>query len=133
MCDFAVFKNRSAKGLYEKAKEVLEYYLDNFSDHPGVRLYLARNYLYQGKYELALVEADKGLELNPTDYFIQRVKADIYHCQGDLVKAEKEYQSLIEFKLPTAHAWGLVKLASLYFTQGRFKVAKELIKQGVEW
>ncbi len=126
-------RSYSAKGSYEKAREVLQNYLDNQPDHPGVRLYLAHNYLCQGKYELALVEADKGLELNPAYYLNQRVKADIYHCQGDLVKAEKEYQSLIEFKLSTAHAWGLAKLASLYFTQGRFKEAKELLKQGIEW
>jgi len=126
-------RSYSAKGLYEKATEVLEYYLDNQPDHPVIRRLLARNYLCQGKYELALVEADKGLELNPTYYLNQRVKADIYHCQGDLVKAEKEYQSLIEFKLPTAHAWGLAKLASLYFTQGRFREAKVLLKQGIEW
>ena len=75
------------------------------------------------------IKCPKGLELYPAYYLNQRIKADIYHCQGDLVKAEKEYHSLIEFKEPAAHAWGLAKLASLYFTQGRFKEAKEPLIQ----
>ena len=122
-----------AKGLYEKAREVLQNYLDNQPDHPGTHNGLARNFLCQGKYDLALAEADKGLALNPAFYFFQRVKADIYHCQGDLANAENEYQKLIEYKEPAAHAWGLAKLASLYFTQGRFKEAKGLLERGIGW
>jgi len=122
-----------AKGLHEKAIEVLQNYLDNQPDHPGIRHTLARSYLCQGKYDLALVEADKGLALNPAFYLNQRVKADILHCQGDLAKAEKEYQKLIDFKEPAAHAWGLAKLASLYFTQGRFKDAIGLLERGIDW
>jgi tetratricopeptide (TPR) repeat protein/tRNA A-37 threonylcarbamoyl transferase component Bud32 len=122
-----------AKGWYEKAREVLENYSDNHPDHPGVRHHLARNYLCQGKFDLALIEADKGLALNPDFYLNQRVKADIYHCQGDLANAENEYQKLIEYKEPAAHAWGLAKLASLYFTQGRFKEAEGLLERGIGW
>ncbi len=122
-----------AKGLYEKAREVLEYYLDSQQDHPGIRRVLARNYLCQGKYDLALVEADKGLALNPAFYILQRVKADIYHCQGKSEEAEKEYQRLIEYKEPAAHAWGLAKLASLYLAQGRFKEAQGLLERGIDW
>jgi len=122
-----------AKGLHKKAREVLEYYLDNQPDHPGIRRGLAILYLCQGKYDLALVEAEKGLTLNPAYYLNQRVKADVLHCQGNLTEAEKDYQKLIEYKEPAAHAWGLAKLASLYFTQGRFKEAKELLEQGIDW
>ncbi|MFB0564705.1 MAG: protein kinase [Candidatus Aminicenantaceae bacterium] len=122
-----------AKGIYEKAKEILEFYLDNISDHPGIRYSLARSYLAQGKYELALVEADKGLSVNPAFFLNQRIKADIYHLKGELLTAEKEYLKLIESREPAAHAWGLAKLASLYFTQGRFKEAKELLERGIDW
>jgi len=122
-----------AKGLYEKAREILQNYLDNQSDHPGICYSLSRNYLCQGKYDLALFEAEKGLALNPAYNRNQRAKGDIYHCQGDLVKAKKEYQSLIEFEEPVTHAYGLTKLTSLYFTQGRFKEAQGLLERGIEW
>ncbi|NIN91917.1 hypothetical protein GTO36_02785, partial [bacterium] len=46
-----------AKGFYDKAKEVLDYYLNNFTDHPYIHLALASNYAFQGKYDLALGEA----------------------------------------------------------------------------
>jgi tetratricopeptide (TPR) repeat protein len=38
----------AAKGLYDEAQEILEYYLDNFSDDPIIRWGLALNYLCQG-------------------------------------------------------------------------------------
>jgi tetratricopeptide (TPR) repeat protein len=122
-----------AKGWYEKAREVFQNYLDSQSDHPGVRLHLAINYLCQGKYDLALVEAEKSLALNPVFYLNQRLKADIFHCRGSFTEAENEYQKLIEYEEPAAHAWGLAKLGSLYFTQGRFKEAKELLELGIDW
>lgn len=55
----------AAKGLYDQAQDVLEFYLNNFSDRAVVRWYLARNYLFQGKYKLALREVDRAFSLDP--------------------------------------------------------------------
>jgi len=95
-----------AKGLYDKAKEVLEYYLNSFRDDSWIHGSLAFNYLCQKKYNLALAEADKAIFLNPTLYYSIRVKGDIYHCQGDLIEAEKEYQKLLKMREQSAHLWG---------------------------
>jgi tetratricopeptide (TPR) repeat protein len=123
----------AAKGLYDKARQVLENYINNYTDNAAIRRSLAIVHLCQGKYDFALVEVDKGLALNPAYYYNQRAKGDIFHCKGNLTKAEQEYQKLMEYREPAAQAWGVAKLASLYFTQGRFKKAKDLLKQGVEW
>ena len=87
-----------AKGLYDKAREVLENFQNNFSDIAPIHFSLAYNYLCQGKYDLALVEMDKGFSLNPTARQNFTIKGDIYHCNGDFIKAEKEYQKLQELE-----------------------------------
>jgi len=91
----------AAKGLYDEAQEILEYYLDNFSDDPIIRWALAHNYLCQGKYDLALVELDKAMSLLPIWYFVF-TRGDIYFYKGDLLKAEKEFQKLLEITEPAA-------------------------------
>ena len=121
----------AAKGLYDKAKEILEYYLNNFSNDPMIRWALALNYLCQGKYDLALVELDKAMSLFPFWYFVF-TKGDIYFYQGDLVKAEKEYQKLLEVSEPSAQNMGIERLAALYILQGRFNKAKDQFKQAIE-
>ncbi len=121
----------AAKGLYDKAQEVLENYLDNFSNDPIIRWALAQNYLCQGKYDLALVELDKAMSLFPFWYFVS-TKGDIYFYNGDLVKAEKEYQKLLEETEPSAQSLGKERLAALYILQGRFNKSKDQIKQAIE-
>jgi len=121
----------AAKGLYDKAKEVLEYYLNNFSNDPIIRWSLAQNYLCQRKYDLALVELDKAMSLFPFWYFVC-TKGDIFFYRGELVKAEKEYQKLLEVTEPSAQHWGIERLAAIYILQGRFNRAKDQIKQAIE-
>jgi tetratricopeptide (TPR) repeat protein/TolB-like protein len=121
----------AAKGLYDEAQEILEYYLDNFSDDPIIRWGLALNYLCQGNYDLALVELDKAMSFFPFWYFLF-TKGDIYFYKGDLVKAEKEYQELLEVTEPSAQSTGIARLAALYILQGRFNKAKDQFKQDIE-
>jgi len=120
-----------AKGMYDKAREVLEDYLNNFSDNVNIREGLALNYLFQGKYDLALVEVDKAFSLD-SNFYIIRMKGDIYHCKGDLITAEEDYQELLELEEQAAHRWGRVRLGALYLLQGRFEKAKDQAKKGIE-
>lgn len=48
-----------AKGLYDKAREVIENYCNNFRDFAGHRWDLTMTYLCQGKYDLARVEKER--------------------------------------------------------------------------
>ncbi len=120
-----------AKGLYDKAKEVLEYYLNNISDNAEIHNQLALTYLCQKKYDLALVEVDKALSMDPDNYFYFLTKGNIYHCKGDFIKAEKEYQKVLELEEKAAHLHGRQSLGALYLSQGRFEKSEEQLKQGI--
>ena len=122
----------AAKGLYDRATEVYESSIHNVSDSAWTRRYLAENYLCQEKYDLALVEADKAHSLDPSNHYNLTLKGDIYHCQGDLIKAEEEYQKLLEADEPAAHLTGKLRLGALYLLQGKFKKSKYQYKQGIE-
>jgi tetratricopeptide (TPR) repeat protein len=117
--------------LYDKAKEVLEYYLNNISDNAETHNQLALTYLCQKKYDLALVEVGKALSMDPDNYFYFLTKGDIYHCKGDLIKAEKEYQKVLELEEKVAHLHGRQRLGALYLSQGRFEKSEEQLKQGI--
>jgi len=120
-----------AKGLYDKAKEVLEYYLNNISDNAEIHNQLALTYLCQKKYDLSLVEVDKAISMEPDNYFYFLTKGDIYHCKGDLIKAEKEYQKVLELEEKVANLFGRQSLGALYLSQGRFEKSEEHLKQGI--
>ncbi|NIO48853.1 MAG: tetratricopeptide repeat protein [Candidatus Aminicenantes bacterium] len=121
-----------AKGLYDEAREVLENYLNNFQDDSVIRLGLALNYHCQGKYDLALEEVNKAISLNPTFCPNFVVKGDIYLYSRNLIKAEEEYQKLLEEKEPSDFNWGLGRFACLYLLKGRFKDSIAQAKKALE-
>jgi len=124
--------NYAARGLYDKGREVLEYYISNISDIAIVHGDLAYNYLCRGKYDIALVEVDKAISLDPDDFYYFLTKGDIYHLEGNLINAEKEYQKLLESKEQIDHLFSRTRLADLYKLQGRFEKSKEQARQGIE-
>jgi serine/threonine protein kinase/lipopolysaccharide biosynthesis regulator YciM len=121
-----------ALGLYDKAKEVYEKYLNNFPDTARIHRELAIHYRFQGKHDLALEEMDKAFALAPTNWPHFRTKGDIYLYMGDLKKAEEEYRKLLEKEEPSANSSGMQRLGLLFALQGRFKDSKEMAKRGLE-
>ena len=120
-----------AKGLFDEARDVLEFYLNNFSDNANIHLHLARNYVYQGKLDLALVELDKGFSLNQSPDFIF-LRGDVYLYRGNLSDVEKEYQKLLETEDKRYHVVYKGRLAYLYLLQGRFEESKNQARQAIE-
>jgi tetratricopeptide (TPR) repeat protein len=121
-----------AKGMYDKAIEILEFNLNNFSDSAVIHWFLAWNYYCQGKNDMALEEADKAFSLAPTDYWNFMTKGDIYWYTEDFIKAEKEYQKLLELDEKAAQLNGIALLKALYLMQGKFKESEEQAIQGLE-
>lgn len=121
-----------AKGMYDKVREVCEAYLTNFSDDAYVHENLAGNYLCQGKFEDALVENDKAIDLVPASYSFPRFKGQIFQCKGDLLRAEVEFRRLLDSERDSAKLSAMDSLASLYMLQSRFEEAKEYLKKGIE-
>ena len=120
-----------AKGLYDKARQVYEDYLENVSDSAQFHSGLAYNYIYQGKYDLALEEAEKAFMLDPSHRRNFYTKGDIYHLRGDFVEAKKEYLKILETGDKSTHIGPRFRLAALYISQGRFEKAKEQLKQAI--
>ncbi|GAG17418.1 unnamed protein product, partial [marine sediment metagenome] len=127
----SIANSYAAKGLYDKARDVLEFYLSDISDNAFIRFNLADNYLYQGKYNLAQAEAAKAFSLDPKHYYNSLIKGDIYHYKEDLINAEKEYLKLLETEEPKAYEEGIKRLGALYLLQGMFEKSKEQAKQGI--
>jgi tetratricopeptide (TPR) repeat protein len=119
----------AALGLYDQAKDIIEFYLKNSSDNATSHWYLAKNYLCQGKYDLALAETKKASTLNPAMYHNLIMMGDIFELQGNLKKAEQEYQRTLESQEPAAHLYGRSSLSALYLLQGRLKESAQQLEQ----
>jgi serine/threonine protein kinase/Tfp pilus assembly protein PilF len=119
-------------GLYEKAREASEEFIQNFNDNSLMRRDMAQNYLSLGKYDLAHAEVDKAFFLSPPIYSPYRVKGQIYMLQGDFVKAEEQFRKLLAFEEKAANSNGMQQLAYLYSTQGRVAESINMFKQGIE-
>ena len=122
----------NAKGLYDKAKDVLDYYLNTISESDAIRRNLSRIYAYQGKYDLALAEVEKAFSLSGANYDNLSSRGEIYLYKGDLINAEIEYRKLLEIKESSARLNGRRGMTCLYTLQGRFKESIDQSKQGIE-
>jgi serine/threonine protein kinase/Tfp pilus assembly protein PilF len=120
-----------AKGLYGKSAEILENYLKDFSDNALIREALALSYLCQGKNELALLEVEKALSLDPDFWQNFRTKGHIYLSSGDFAQAEKEYQKILGLEEEASHQWGMTWLGSLYLLEGKFEKSIDQLKHAL--
>ncbi len=120
------------QGLYDKSDEILEFYLDNFSDNANIHFFFALNDLCQGKYESALVEVDRALSLDPTSYRFYWMKGDIFLCKGALIEAEREYKKLLEKEALPAQFLGRVKIGAISLLQGKYNESIGQVRKGIE-
>jgi serine/threonine protein kinase/Tfp pilus assembly protein PilF len=120
------------KGLYERARKVLEDYLNNISDSATIHWNLADNFFVQGEFDYALAEADKALELFPKFVDAIWLKGYIYLCKGDLKKAQNEFQKLVESEEQFEILEGWAELASLLWMQGKLRESRDHLEKGLE-
>jgi len=122
-----IVSSYEAKGMYNKAAEILENYLHDISEHHSIRWQFAFLYLCQGKYSHALDEAKK---LDPWN---SDIKGYIYHCSDELDKAEREYLNMLDSRITRDVASARRLLGSLYLLQGRYEEAKKQFSQGITY
>ena len=128
----ALAEQYEAKGFYDKAKEVLEDYAQNFQDSAPLRSAFSRIYADQGKYDLALDEANKALSLVPTNKDAILLIGIICLLRGDFNKAEEVFQNYLERPTIEEVNVGKFHLAYLYLSEGKFGKSKEMIRQVIE-
>ena len=120
------------KGLYDEARRVWEDYLQTEADVHQAHARLGYVYLCQGRYELALDEADQVFLLNPryeVGYFL---KGDVYHLTGDFRRAEEEYRKIFELSgEKSIHFQARYSLSILFLAQGKIEKAKIEIEQAM--
>jgi len=119
------------KGLYDKAGEVLQDYLNNISDNALIRLSLADSYICRREYDLALAELDKSFSLDPTNIRNFYMRSNIFIFKGELIKAEQEFMKLLEEKIPVAIMVARSGLVDLYALEGKFEKSIDISKQAI--
>jgi serine/threonine protein kinase/Tfp pilus assembly protein PilF len=119
----------AAKGSLDKAKEVLEDYIAQISDHAEIRKSLAVNYILRGKLDLASAEMDRALFLDPTFWQNYLVKGDLYMFDEDFVRAEEEYSKALMTGEPMAMFFGMGRLIDLCLLQGRYEKSLIITEQ----
>ncbi len=134
--DFRPYQHLAAiyhnMGLYDKAKEVIENFLNNIQDSSGMRIYLVYNYLYRGEYVRALAETETIFRKYPDFDSTLAARGDIFLCKGDFIQAEKEYRMYMQREAPVPTVGGIASLVDLYLLQGKFKEAVNIMNQGKE-
>ena len=83
---------------------------------------LINHYLEKGNFEEAMVYIEKGLMREPTNPAFHFAKGSLFDQKGDLIVAEKEYKSALEFDPKYSDA--LFNLSVLYYN-----TATDLIKK----
>ncbi len=120
-----------SKGMFHKAKEILEEYRDKSPDNAIIHRELAETYIYMRQFDLAFDETDKALALAPGDPDCLKLKGDVFYFKGDLINAEKEYKNVLATKGAEA-VQGVIKLGILYLTQGKIDKSKDQARLLIE-
>ncbi len=124
-------------GEYQKAEDVLIHYLNNTDQNDlnntdqndRIRRSLIYTYLHWGKYDLALLEAEK---IDPSRFRLSETTGDIYFCMGDWIRAENEYRKMLKEEEKSSVNMGRTMLTLLYFHQGRFEEAIAEAEEGIK-
>jgi tetratricopeptide (TPR) repeat protein len=109
------------KGQYDKAEEVLRYYLENVSNHSWIHQYLVFNYICRKQFHIAQAELTIAVPLAPTHRRSFYLKGVYNTFTGTFIEAEEEYRKAAEDEEPAGPYLGNHGLANLALTQGRFR------------
>ena len=121
-----------AKGLYDKAQEILESYLTKFPDRGLVHQGLGYVYFCQNKLDLALIEFSKAIELKPDYLRYYDKKGNIYHVKGDIEKAKAEFDKVLQTEEQPMHFWARDWLGHVHLLEGKFEDAKDELQKSLE-
>jgi serine/threonine protein kinase/Tfp pilus assembly protein PilF len=111
--------NYNSTGQYAKAQAVLEKYLNTIQDHYFIRAHLSKNFIIQGKFDLALIEAERAISLSSEKALAYLYKGDIAMFTNNLQESENCYQMFGEAEEKTDQAMTLLRIGALHLLQGK--------------
>jgi tetratricopeptide (TPR) repeat protein len=117
------------KGMYEKARQVYQDYINDVQDIARMHVLIAHTYYYEGKYDEAINETEKALALDPNSASMGR----IYHLQGDFEAAEKDYKRLLDKEETNWKMNARRDLEILCRTRGQYEKAKKETLTGLDY
>lgn len=112
-----------AKGLYEKAKDIIQSHRGIFSSPAPVHLNLAYADLCRRKFDLAAAEAGKALDAEPGNPIAMELQGLISQSRGDFGGAEGIYGRLAGSEAASSEFMGRHWRCWLDVLRGRFKLA----------
>lgn len=121
-----------AKGLYDEAQKILESYLKTFSESAPVHQGLGYVYLCQNKVDLALIEFNKAIDLDPDFFQYLNRKGNIHHIKGDIEEAKAEFDKILKMEEQPAHFWARDWQGHLYLLEGKFEDAKNELQKSLD-
>jgi serine/threonine protein kinase/Tfp pilus assembly protein PilF len=120
------------KGLYDKAENLMRHFINTISDGAIPRWSLAWNYFFQRKFDLALNEIEKALSFNSINEDCFELRGYIHLCNGDLEKAEDDFQRLLTSEEQSWEITARYDLANLYLLEGKFQEMKNQLAYALE-
>jgi serine/threonine protein kinase/Tfp pilus assembly protein PilF len=121
-----------AKGMYEKARELLEDYVRQHSDSLSLRLEVAHTYLFEGRFDQARTEAEKADAIASSHYWTLHLMGDIDLLTGEFREAENKFRKSLEDTQGAQKAQGIRRLVALYLAEGKFGKAQEECWRGLK-
>jgi len=122
------------KGWYDKDIDFLKKNKYLLYNRVRYHRYLSDIYTCQHRYDLSLMELQNVISLEANNYKNFELIGNVYHLKGDLTKAQKIYEQLIEIEKRDSdsellgHFW----MAHLYLIKGRYEKSEENIIQGIK-
>jgi serine/threonine-protein kinase len=117
----------SSTGQRERAREVVEDFLDNVEDNPRIRALLVSSHIGSGEFDLAFEENERVIQINPLldrTHVILYAKKDFAALEKHYLEKAAKYEGKPPFNMRRF-------LANTYFAMGQFQKAIELLTQGI--
>lgn len=118
-------------GLHEEALALLRGYIEEFGDNDIIHRNLADTYVSMRKLDQALVEINKALSQNPTEWSYLYPKGAILYLKGDLETSRSVYQELEAKDNPGAKVISRLGYILLDLLSGELESSIEHSKQAI--
>jgi len=123
---WSMFPNKSLERAYDLAKQALSFEESNAAAHSA----LGSIYLRRAQYDLAMIELQRALELNPNDTLSQHQLGSVMLYSGKKNEAIHWLESSLNLN-PHFSLGGLMILGQAYYLIGQYGNAITALKKGI--